>query len=64
MNVIPVANQSDLDSFDSECIEYNDLESDWVWILQIDENDEKIINYQCDGDIILYERSNFIVLMN
>ncbi len=33
MNVIPVANQSDLDSFDSECIEYNDLESDLTTLL-------------------------------
>ncbi len=33
MNVIPVANQSDIDSFDSECIEYNDLKSDLTTLL-------------------------------
>ncbi len=33
MNVTPVANQSDIDSFDSDCIEYNDLESDLTTLL-------------------------------
>ncbi len=33
MNVVPVANQSDIDSFDSDCIEYNDLKSDLTTLL-------------------------------